>query len=172
MPIFLAAAASSGASPAPAPGWLSDALAQALPIIPGATPEFELGIGFTVPVVGTCNGIRAYWQHGGAGPWSVTLKLYVGVGGLLAQETIVVSASNAFIQTTGLFGSHVLNPGFNYTVSLVAPGVFDAYGNSNPFTLPVAYPDYSVQASYVYNVGAGFPGVADNQYCALIEPLF
>lgn len=169
--ITAAIATANANPPAPVPGWVDDVLAQTS-LVTGSTPEFETGMNFTVPSSKTCTGIRAYWLHGGAGPWTITLTLYVGVGGLVAQETIIVPASNAYIQTTGLFGSHTLNNGFSYTVSLSSPGVYAGYGNTNPFTLPKSYTDYSVQSSYAYNVGPGFPGTPDNQYCALIEPLF
>lgn len=157
--------------PAPVPGWIDDVLAQTS-LVAGSTPEFETGMNFTVPSPKTCTGVRAYWSNGGAGPWTITLTLYVGVGGLVAQETIVVPASNAYIQTTGLFGSHTLNSGFSYTVTLSSSGVYAGYGNTNPFTLPKSYTDYSVQVPYLYNIGAGFPGTPNFGVCALVEPVF
>lgn len=168
-----ASIATANAVPPAVPSWLDDVLAQATPLLPGSGAfSLELGVRFTVPSPKTCTGIRAYWSFGAGGPWTVTLNLWDSVGALVATESVVVPVENSYLQTTGAFGTHALTAGPNYTVSLGSFGVSNGRGSINPFTLPKAYTDYTVNQPFQYAFTGTFPNDSNATVCALVEPLF
>lgn len=174
MPVFLAAAASSGASPAPAPGWLSDVLALPNPVSGTLlTPDVTSGMNFTVLSPQTCNGIRASWLSTNVGPISVTLTLWqtFPISLKIAEETVTVTSG--IVQTTGAFGTHNLAVG-DYAVSTHNGTGGSGYSNgyvARTFNLPVAYPNYTVFWSYSYANGYDANSNQFNSVCAYVEPL-
>jgi hypothetical protein len=170
-----ASIATANASPPVVPGWLSDVLALPNPVS-GAlvTPDVTSGMNFTILSPQTCTGIRASWLSANGGPLSVTLTLWqtLPIIQKIAEETVTVTSG--IVQTTGAFGTHNLAVG-DYAVSTYNGTGGSGYSNGyvpRTFSLPVAYPNYTVFWSYSYSNGYNANTNASNSVCAYVEPLF
>lgn len=188
MPIFLAAAASSGASPAPSLDWL-DTISADYPIGPLTyLSGFEVTLGtlFTTTTGGLCTGIKMrLGTVGGAAPNYIALSLWnvppASVFVPLSTEQIayVPSMSGDIVQTTGAFTAVNLLPNTQYIVSAYINGSFGPYNyaadvSGNPGYLPKNFPKYTVEIgsqSFAGAVANRYPNVNNPQYANYIEPL-
>ena len=151
-------------------GWLADVIGLA--ITPGGGGAFETGIYFDVASVQNCTGVLVDWQNPINPTPTIKLDLWNVAVGLIATETVTL-VTPGLAYTTPAFGIHSLNPGNSYCVSVyeVTGSVYNGLVFGNPYTIPRAYPKYSVQGSYVYRFGAGVPNSVNHAACALIEPV-
>ena len=156
------------------PGWLTDVLALPNPI-PGTllTPDVTTGINFTILSAQTCGGIRASWLSSNVGPINVTLTLWQTFPVMLKIAEETVSVTSGIVQTTGAFGTHILSVG-DYAVSthnsIGASGYSNGYV-ARTFSLPVAYPKYTVFWSYSYDNGYNPNTIQFNSVCSYVEPV-
>ena len=182
MPIFLAAAASSGASPAPVLDWV-DTISVDYPIgglsyIPGF--DTTLGTLFTTTAGGLCTGIRMrLGTQNGINPNTLQFALFAIGGPLLSQETIQFNPSmyGQIVQTTGAFSPLVnLQPNTQYIAAVFIDGPNGPY-NYAPVVpvgyLPKNFPKYTINvgSQSASNVGLNYPANNNPNYANYIEPL-
>lgn len=185
MPIFLAAAASSGASPAPALDWV-DTISADYPIgglsyFPGF--DITLGTLFTTTTGGLCTGIKMrLGTDNGIDPNNVHFALF-GIGNFvpLSQEIIPfnISMYGQLVQTTGAFTPVNLQPATQYIAAVLIGGGNGPYNyaadvsQAIPPYLPKSFPNYTINVGSQSAAGAGlvYPSNNDATYANYIEPL-
>lgn len=181
MPIFLAAAASSGASPAPVLDWV-DTISVDYPIgglsyIPGF--DTTLGTLFTTTAGGLCTGIRMrLGTQSGVDPNIVHFALFSTAGPLLSQEILPFNLAmyGQIVQTTGAFAPINLLPATQYIAAVLISGGNGPY-NYAPLVpvgyLPKNFPKYTINvgSQSASGVGLNYPANNNPNYANYIEPL-
>lgn len=193
MPVFLAAAASSGASPAPVLDWV-DTISVDYPIGPLVqvqNPGFKVNLAtlFTTTQGGLCTGVRMrLGTQSGPDPTGILFRIYAGpqTGFYppLSEETVAFDLSmyGQIVQTTVAFTPINLSPNTAYLAAAFVAGIDGVTSMYNyaadvsqaiPPYLPKSFAKYTVEVGSYSAVGpnVNYPANLNASFANYIEPL-